>query len=79
MTALPQQIGFIGGGNMAEAIAGALIRAGVSRPDRIRISDPSPERRHHLQQAYGLATTTDNTTIFNLSAIIVLAVKPQVM
>lgn len=64
---------------MAEAIAGALLRAGVSQAARMRISDPSPERRGHLRETYDIITTTDNAEVFNHSDIVILAVKPQIM
>ena len=37
-------LGFIGAGNMAEAIARAAVEQGVVPADRVIASDPSPER-----------------------------------
>lgn len=71
-------IGFIGAGNMAEAIVKGLLEKRVVEPFRLILSDPSDERRATFQ-AQGLNTTTDNIALVNEAGIIVLAVKPQVM
>ena len=71
------QIGFIGGGNMAESIVGGLCNAGVD-PDSIVVSDPSQARRRHLAQKFGITATADNHDPAR-AATCILAVKPQVM
>lgn len=72
-------IGFIGGGNMAAAILGGLIRKAVCAPDQILVSDVSDERREMLQREFGVRTTADNLEVVQESAGVVLAVKPQVL
>lgn len=67
-------IGFIGGGNMAEAIIRGVVKEG--RRDII-VSEPIDERRSYLQKCYGVKTTPSNKEVVNLSEIIVIAVKPQ--
>ncbi|MEW6076988.1 MAG: pyrroline-5-carboxylate reductase [Thermodesulfobacteriota bacterium] len=79
MTEMNRRIGFIGGGNMAEAIAGALIRTGCCPPSRIMASDVSPDRREYLQRTYGIHTVPDNTDVFLCVDVVILAVKPQIM
>ncbi|ACI21860.1 MULTISPECIES: pyrroline-5-carboxylate reductase [Thermodesulfovibrio] len=67
-------IGFIGGGNMAEALIRGLVKEGKKN---IIVSEPIDERRRYLENCYGVKTTPSNTDVVNLSEIIVLAVKPQ--
>ncbi len=43
MSLAGRQIGFIGGGAMAEALAGGLVAGGVSAT-QIQIAEPLPER-----------------------------------
>lgn len=72
-------IGFVGGGNMGEAMIGALLRTELFEPARIAVSDVSQSRRGYLTDTYGVSVTTDNATLFAESDIVVLAVKPQNM
>ncbi|MDH4273752.1 MAG: pyrroline-5-carboxylate reductase [Gammaproteobacteria bacterium] len=71
-------IGFIGGGNMARALVGGLIAAGVPARN-VWVSDPVEEQRATLAAQYNIHTTTDNTAVADQSDVLVLAVKPQQM
>ena len=73
----PLTVGFIGAGNMAEAIAGALIRSETCLPANITMADVAPERLKTLAAAYGTKTAADNLAAFAGSAVVFLAVKPQ--
>lgn len=68
--------GFIGGGNMAEALIKGMVREGTKD---IIVSEPSRERREHLEKAYGVRTTPDNREAVRVAGVVVLAVKPQNM
>lgn len=75
-------IGFIGGGNMAEAMIKGVLSSefGVrSEMKKILISEPREERRKYLERAYNVKTTSDNREIAKNCSIIILAVKPQNM
>ncbi|MFP4308123.1 MAG: pyrroline-5-carboxylate reductase [Desulfococcaceae bacterium] len=72
-------VGFIGGGNMGEAMIGALARTGRFPPDQIFVSDASSERLDFLKKTYGVSTTLDNGDVFQNADVVVLAVKPQQM
>ncbi len=72
------RIGFIGGGAMAEALAGGLLGAGVEAA-RIAAADPDRQRREHLAQALGIATHADNAELVRSAELVVLAVKPAVV
>jgi len=73
-----KQIGFIGGGAMAEALAGGLIAAGIPPAD-IRVADIAAARREHLAAALGVQAAETNAEVVNGSQIAVLAVKPYVV
>ena len=79
MTGEYGNIGFIGGGNMGEAIIGALVRAQIFRPEHIFVTDVSPQRLDMLKETYGISIISGNAPLFSECDIIVLAVKPQQM
>ncbi len=68
--------GFIGGGNMAEALIKGLTSKGLRS---ILVSEPREERRKYLEGAYGIKTSPNNTDVVNSCNVIILAVKPQMM
>lgn len=72
-------IGFIGAGNMAEAIIGAVIGARLSVPEHIFASDIRAERLGYLKETYGIQTSQDNGLVWSGCDILFLAVKPQQM
>lgn len=73
------KIGFIGGGKMAEAIIGCVIREGLVPAEMIIASDVLPERGQALHDKYGIATTTDNAEAARWGQVLLFAVKPQVL
>jgi len=79
MSALSYKIGFIGAGNMGEAMVGALIRADIFSPAMIMMSDVYQDRLEYMRKTYGVTVMSDNFRLFSESDIIVLAVKPQQM
>jgi len=70
------KIGFVGGGNMAEAIIKGITSLGSKD---ILVSEPGEERRGYLRDNYGVKTTGFNIDVISSCSIIILAVKPQVM
>jgi pyrroline-5-carboxylate reductase len=72
-------IGFIGGGNMAGAIARGLVAAGVAGR-RIAVAEPAEATRAALAAALPGATLgADNLAVAAFADVLVLAVKPQVL
>jgi pyrroline-5-carboxylate reductase len=72
------KIAFIGGGNMAAAIIGGLIKHGVAPADLYAI-DPNEEARKRNQQQFGIATGAGADAALAPYDAVVLAVKPQVL
>ena len=72
------ELGFIGAGNMAEAIIRAAVSRGVLAADRLIAADPSPDR-HRVLEALGVAATGENAEVVTTSETVLLAVKPQAL
>ncbi|GHU44795.1 pyrroline-5-carboxylate reductase [Clostridia bacterium] len=73
-----QTIGFIGGGNMASAIIGGILASKQATPPQIIVSDKSELQLAHLQERYGIQTTTNNFQTTAQADILFLAVKPNI-
>ena len=70
-------IGFIGGGRMAEAIVASLLDRQVVLREHLHIADISEERLSLLRDTYGVVTTADSRGVLDACDIVFLAVKPQ--
>jgi pyrroline-5-carboxylate reductase len=68
---------FLGGGQMAEAIARGVIAAGLLSPDRIAASEIRADRRAYLESKVGIKAVATNAEAVTLGDVIVLALKPQ--
>ena len=68
--------GFIGGGNMAEAIIKGLIAGGMA-PRNIIVSDPVQDRRALLASTLSVRTTDENSEVAQQAELIILSIKPQ--
>src|SRR5690349_9237713 len=75
---LRQKIGFIGSGQMAQALAAGFLKAGLLEASQLRAADPSSAAREaFLSAAPGAGVEGDNAAVLERSDIIFLAVKPQ--
>ena len=72
-------IGFIGSGNMAEALIRGIVAAEVYAPQDVFISDIRQERLKELADRYGVTPCETNAQVVERSETMVLSVKPQVM
>lgn len=74
-----KKIGFIGSGNMGEALISGLVLSKAARPENIICSDISSETLKSVQEKYGVLTTTSNIEVCEKSEIIIYATKPQIL
>ncbi len=75
-----RKIGFVGAGNMAEALLSGLVQPhGSVSVDSIWAADVAEARLQDLQERYGIQTSLSNPDVVNAADIVVLAVKPQIM
>jgi pyrroline-5-carboxylate reductase len=73
-----RRLAFIGGGNMAAALIGGLVKRGLPK-DRVVVADPSPLQLERLVRDYGITTAPTNESAVTGAEVVVLAVKPQQM
>ncbi len=71
-----KRIGFLGGGNMAEALLRGLAKNCGSV--QLGVSDPRKDRVSELATQYGAKTESDNRALVDWADVVVLAVKPQI-
>jgi pyrroline-5-carboxylate reductase len=74
-----KQVGFMGSGNMGEALIHGLLHGHLCRAEQILCSDVRPERLKAIREKYGVKGTSHNPEVVKQSDIIILAVKPQIM
>lgn len=73
------KVAFIGGGNMARALAGGMLAAGYE-PGHILISEPLAEHRDSLaKELPGTVVRESNAEVVQTAECIVFAVKPQIL
>lgn len=70
------KLGFIGCGNMAQAIMKGILGKGLYDKDNIIAADHSEAALEKAAEELGITTTTDNRQAAKEADIIVLAVKP---
>ena len=76
---ISNKVGLIGGGNMARAIGGGLLRGGMHATD-LMIAEPLPEQCERLRrELYGAMVTEDNKLVARTAEILLFAVKPQIL
>ena len=70
-------VAFIGGGNMASALVGGLLRSGGRVPEDVLVVEPVAAQRDKLAQDFGIAPCPAVTPAFARAGLVVWAVKPQ--
>lgn len=74
-----KKIGFIGGGNMAEALISGLIHANATTPANITCSDVREEALQQMHDNFGVRVSLSNVEVAEQSDIIIFATKPQIL
>lgn len=70
--------GFIGSGNMASAMIGGIIGAGLAKPDCVIAGNPTASKLDALREKFGIQTVLqDNPAVAEKADILVLSVKPH--
>jgi pyrroline-5-carboxylate reductase len=73
---LAGNIAFIGGGNMASAIIGGLLREGLA-PGQVRVVEPFADARARLKESFGVIARESAGEELADARLVVWAVKPQ--
>jgi pyrroline-5-carboxylate reductase len=79
MSLKDKKVGFIGAGNMGEALIKGLVSANVVAPEAIYASDVRVERLQELDQQYGIRPASSNVEVVRQADVVILAVKPQII
>jgi pyrroline-5-carboxylate reductase len=74
-----KQVGFLGAGNMGEAMIKGLLQAGLVPAASIGATDVRRERLEQIAKQYGIRSAKSNPALVAESDVVILAVKPQIM
>lgn len=74
-----QTVGFIGAGNMAEALIAGLLHADLLPAERLVASDIDGCRLSALRRSHNIRTTKSNPEVAEEADILILAVEPQIL
>lgn len=72
-----KKIGFIGCGNMAQAMIRGIVKAKTVPAKNIMVSNPSSKKLENVKADYNVLTTNDNKKVALNSDIVILSVKPN--
>lgn len=70
-------LGFVGAGNMGEAMVRGVLGAKLLPPREVIVFDLRPERGRELRQRYGVAVARGTAELLRKCDTVVFAVKPQ--
>ena len=74
-----RRVGFVGGGNMAEALLRGLLGASLVPAELLAATDVRAERTAQLTRQFGITAHADNRRLVREADVVILAVKPQIM
>lgn len=72
-----QRIGFLGAGNMTQALIKGLVESKTLAAEKILVSNRSPGKLQKLKEQFGIHTCSTNEELVENSDIVILATKPQ--
>ena len=74
-----KKIGFIGGGNMAEAILKGMLSSKLVKASNIFISEPNKSRQTFLTAEFKVKAVKGNLDLVKKADVLIVAVKPQII
>lgn len=75
---MDKKIGFIGCGNMAQAMIGGIIKSKLVLPSQVMASAITEKNLNFAKNKYGILVSSNNIDTAKFSDIIILAVKPNI-
>ena len=75
--ATSSNIGFLGAGKMATALAKGFVRAEIAFPKEISAADPVDAARKHFAAELGATTSASNLEVARGATVLILATKPD--
>ena len=72
-----KKLGFVGAGNMAQALIRGLLESKMVAADHVYVSNRTPGKTQKLKDLYGVHVCTSNEEVVENADIVILAVKPQ--
>ena len=79
MSLKDKTVGFLGAGNMGEAIIKGLLQTGLVPTSAIAATDARADRLQQMTSQYGIRAAASNLDLVAESDVVILAVKPQIM
>lgn len=70
-------LGFIGCGNMAQAMLNGILEKGLYKKEEILVSRRDGHALEEIRERYGIGVTQDNGEVAERADVLVLAVKPN--
>lgn len=72
------KIGFIGAGNMGEALLAGIIKSNKLQAKNIFVYDADPSKNQEISNKYQVKSVASNQELLKLAQIVILAIKPNV-
>src|SRR5438270_918413 len=79
MSVKGKKVGFVGAGNMGEALVRGLVESNLVPADKILVADVRADRGRQLADQFGVKALADNAALVRGADVVILAVKPQIM
>ncbi len=79
MSIKDKKVGFLGAGNMGEAMIKGLLQTGLVPAASIAATDVRADRLQQVAKEYGIRAASSNVDLVSEADVVILAVKPQIM
>ncbi|HEY7652558.1 MAG TPA: pyrroline-5-carboxylate reductase [Methylomirabilota bacterium] len=79
MSIKDKRVGFLGAGNMGEAMIKGLLQTGLVPAAAIAATDVRADRLQQIAKQYGVRAASSNVELVGEADVVILAVKPQIM